>query len=164
MQIYFWNRCVYHQLKLWMCDRHATLKHDCQRQWDSRDQRYRTQLIWNLMELILVFYKAGMKSPVFNVPRELGSTQYGKAQAEAALPHGALTTVPSFQEQPTVPPGNVQSESSFWCLPAPKCSLSLEVVQIFFDIFIDYAITVVPFPPLHSTPSCPPPPSLIPPL
>ena len=25
----------------------------------------------------------------------------------------------------------------------------------FFDIFIDYAITVVLFPPLHSTPSCP---------
>ena len=25
------------------------------------------------------------------------------------------------------------------------------------NIFIDYAITVVPFPPLHSTPSCPPP-------
>ena len=33
----------------------------------------------------------------------------------------------------------------------------------FFDIFIDYAITVVPFPPLHSTPSCTPPPSHIPP-
>ena len=33
----------------------------------------------------------------------------------------------------------------------------------FFDIFIDYAITVVPFPPLHSTPSYPPPPSHIPP-
>ena len=34
----------------------------------------------------------------------------------------------------------------------------------FFDIFIDYANTVVPFPPLHSTSSCPPPPSQIPPL
>ena len=34
---------------------------------------------------------------------------------------------------------------------------------VFFDIFIDYAITVVPFPPLHSTPSCPRPPSHIPP-
>ena len=34
----------------------------------------------------------------------------------------------------------------------------------FFNIFIDYAITVVPFPPFHSTPSCPPPPSHIPPL
>ena len=33
-----------------------------------------------------------------------------------------------------------------------------------FYIFIDYAITVVPFPPLHSTPSCPPPPSHIPTL
>ena len=32
-----------------------------------------------------------------------------------------------------------------------------------FNIFIDYAITVVPSPP-HSTPSCPPPPSHIPPL
>ena len=32
------------------------------------------------------------------------------------------------------------------------------------NIFIDYAITVVPFPPLHSTPSCPPPPPHIPPL
>ena len=31
----------------------------------------------------------------------------------------------------------------------------------FFDIFIDYAITVVPFLPLHSTPPCPPPPSHI---
>ena len=30
-------------------------------------------------------------------------------------------------------------------------------------IFIDYAITVVPFPPLHSTPSCTPPPSHSPP-
>ena len=33
--------------------------------------------------------------------------------------------------------------------------------HFFFDIFIDYAITVVPFPPLHSTPSCPSPPSHI---
>ena len=32
------------------------------------------------------------------------------------------------------------------------------------NIFIDYAITVVPFPPPHSTPYCPPPPSHIPPL
>ena len=31
------------------------------------------------------------------------------------------------------------------------------------NIFIDYAITVVPFPPLHSTPSCPSSPSHIPP-
>ena len=35
---------------------------------------------------------------------------------------------------------------------------------IFKNIFIDYAITVVPFPPPpHSTSSCPPPPSHIPP-
>ena len=34
----------------------------------------------------------------------------------------------------------------------------------FFNIFIDYAITVVPFPPPHSTPSCPTPPSHIRPL
>ena len=34
---------------------------------------------------------------------------------------------------------------------------------LFFRIFIDYAITVVPFPPLHSTPSYPLPPSHIPP-
>ena len=34
---------------------------------------------------------------------------------------------------------------------------------VFLNIFIDYAITVVPFPP-HSTPSCPPPLSHIPPL
>ena len=33
----------------------------------------------------------------------------------------------------------------------------------FLNIFIDYVITVVPFPP-HSTPSCLPPPSHIPPL
>ena len=36
--------------------------------------------------------------------------------------------------------------------------------SFFFDIFIDYAITLVPFLPLHSTPSCPPPLSHIPPL
>ena len=35
--------------------------------------------------------------------------------------------------------------------------------RICLNMFIDYAITVVPFPPLHSTPSCPPPPSHIPP-
>ena len=35
-------------------------------------------------------------------------------------------------------------------------------VVLFFNRFIDYAITVVPFPP-HFTPSCPPPPSHIPP-
>ena len=40
------------------------------------------------------------------------------------------------------------------CVPQP-------VIFFFFDIFIDYAITVVPFLPLHSTPSCPPPPSHI---
>ena len=40
------------------------------------------------------------------------------------------------------------------------------VITSFFKIYIfmDYAIRVVPFPPLHSTPSCPPPPSHIPPL
>ena len=38
-----------------------------------------------------------------------------------------------------------------------------EIINLFFDIFIDYAITFVPFPP-HSTPSCSPPPSHIPPL
>ena len=32
----------------------------------------------------------------------------------------------------------------------------------FLNIFIDYAITVVPFPPPHSTPSCPPPPTFTP--
>ena len=36
-------------------------------------------------------------------------------------------------------------------------------VNKFFDIFIDYAITVVPLPPLHSTPSCPPLPPTFPP-
>ena len=48
-----------------------------------------------------------------------------------------------------------------------KCQLCHLKISFFFwggDIFIDYAITVVPFPPLHSTPSCPPPPSHIPPL
>ena len=34
----------------------------------------------------------------------------------------------------------------------------------FKNIFIDYAITVVPFPPILFTPSCPSPPSHIPPL
>ena len=39
------------------------------------------------------------------------------------------------------------------------------ILNFFFcNIFIDYATTVVPFPPLHSTPSCTPPPSYIPPL
>ena len=33
---------------------------------------------------------------------------------------------------------------------------------VFLNIFIAYAITVVPFPPPNSTPSCPPPPSHIP--
>ena len=38
-------------------------------------------------------------------------------------------------------------------------------IILFFKIhFIDYAITVVPFPPLHSPPSCTPPPTHIPPL
>ena len=37
-------------------------------------------------------------------------------------------------------------------------------IFLFFNIFIDYTITVVPFPPLPSTTSCPPPPSHIPPL
>ena len=39
------------------------------------------------------------------------------------------------------------------------------VLRVFFflNIFIDYAITVVPLPPLHSTPSCPPPPPTFPP-
>ena len=32
------------------------------------------------------------------------------------------------------------------------------------NIFIDYAITVVPFPPLYSLPPCTPPPTHIPPL
>ena len=41
-----------------------------------------------------------------------------------------------------------------------KCPILL----FFLNIFIDYAITVVLFPPLHSTLSCPPPPSHIPPL
>ena len=36
-------------------------------------------------------------------------------------------------------------------------------VFLFLNIFIDYAITVVPFPPPHSTPTCPPPSSHIPP-
>ena len=34
--------------------------------------------------------------------------------------------------------------------------------DIFLMYFIDYAITVVPFPPLYSTPSCTPPPTHIP--
>ena len=40
----------------------------------------------------------------------------------------------------------------------------LSIRFLFLNIFIDYAITVVPFPPLHSTPSCTLPPSHIPPL
>ena len=34
--------------------------------------------------------------------------------------------------------------------------LFIFVFLVFLNIFIDYAITVVPFPPLHSTPSCNP--------
>ena len=50
---------------------------------------------------------------------------------------------------------------SKWALPGSYLShlvllFFLSVLYISFDIFIDYAITVVPFPP-HSTPSCPPP-------
>ena len=45
----------------------------------------------------------------------------------------------------------------------------MKYLSFFFEpflknIFIDYAITVVPFSPLHSTPSCPPSPSHIAPL
>ena len=45
-------------------------------------------------------------------------------------------------------------------LNASQTSLSFS----FFDIFVAYAITVVPFLPLHSTPSCPHPHSHISPL
>ena len=52
--------------------------------------------------------------------------------------------------------------SLYTCVPI---SPSLFLHFLFFNIFIDYAITVVPFPapPPHSTPSCPPPPSHLPP-
>ena len=55
-------------------------------------------------------------------------------------------------------------------MPFLICILTFDVICsfyflfYFFDIFIHYAITVVPFPPLHTTPSCPPYPSHIPPL
>ena len=42
-----------------------------------------------------------------------------------------------------------------------RCSL---IFEEYIYIFIDYAITVVPFPPLHSIASCPPPPSHLPSL
>ena len=49
----------------------------------------------------------------------------------------------------------------------PNNSLWARFILLFLkkilNIFIDYAIIVVPFLPLHSTPSCPPPPSHIPP-
>ena len=35
-----------------------------------------------------------------------------------------------------------------------SCCWKVIIFFAFLDIFIDYAITVVPFPPLHSTPSC----------
>ena len=41
--------------------------------------------------------------------------------------------------------------------------ISIKIPMAFLNIFIDYAITVVPFSPVHSTPSCPPLPSPIPP-
>ena len=47
-------------------------------------------------------------------------------------------------------------------LDSQKCFLFFIFTTI-FNILIGYAITVVPFPP-HSTPSCPPSPSHIPPL
>ena len=47
-----------------------------------------------------------------------------------------------------------------------KCNTVLHILSFSFlkNIFIDYAIIVVPFPPLHSTLSCTLPPSHIPPL
>ena len=43
-------------------------------------------------------------------------------------------------------------------------SWATRVCILFLNMFIDYSITVVPFHPLHSTPSCTPPPSHSPPL
>ena len=54
---------------------------------------------------------------------------------------------------------------SFWCDPFLIRSdriLTISFIYIYI-FFIDYAITVVPFPPLHSTPSFTPIPSHIPP-
>ena len=51
---------------------------------------------------------------------------------------------------------------SLWVILKNIYLLFLYYIYFLNNIFIDYAITVVPFPPLYSTPSCPPPPSHIP--
>ena len=45
----------------------------------------------------------------------------------------------------------------------PLCMWIFYFIIFYLIHFIDYAITVVPFPPLHSTPPCIPPPTHIPP-
>ena len=50
------------------------------------------------------------------------------------------------------------------CQTQNNLKTSPQYFILFLNIFIDYAITVVPFPCLHSTPFCPPPPAHIPPL
>ena len=75
----------------------------------------------------------------------------------------------SFLIHPSVGPGcfylltvvNHVAVNTVMKIPVPVSAIDS---FFFFGIFIDYAITVVPFLPLHSTPSCPPPPSHIPPL
>ena len=64
------------------------------------------------------------------------------------VPHSASLSLPRPRESspPRLP------------VSAPPTGLDARFFSffLFFNIFIDYAITVVPFPP-HSTPSCPPP-------
>ena len=74
-----------------------------------------------------------------------------------------MFTTPSPLPTPYIPP------TLFSTLSHPTSGNEHAVVCVYevylfiFNIFIDYAITVVLFPPLHSTPSCPPTPSHIPP-
>lgn len=81
------------------------------------------------MDLMLVSYKVGMKSPVFNA-RELGIIRYGKAQAEAALPYHAATTAPPFRSSPQDRQGTCRRKAAYGAFRPPS-ALSLEVVQIF---------------------------------
>ena len=76
-------------------------------------------------------------------------------RALASLPVGLVSSFP-FLSSHALPHHGLSSLRTWLCVEATNASF------IFFDIFIDYAITVVPFLPLHSTPPCPPPPSHIP--
>ena len=74
----------------------------------------------------------------------------------STYPLNGCTLLLSFSPRKVVPSSHLFFNYSFILF-----SFCIYKIFFFFDIFIDYAITVVPFSPLHSTPSCPPPPSHI---